>query len=131
MYGRYGNDHLNMAIMLASLAVGVFAMFVGGLVDLVLTLVQFMLLGLWVMRAFSRNISKRREENMAFLRFWTKFKKRFNNFSGVTSFFARLKDREHKYFKCPNCKSRLRVPRGRGMITISCPRCKTKFDKKS
>lgn len=36
----------------------------------------------------------------------------------------------HKYFLCPNCKQTVRVPRGRGQITITCPKCKQKFDKK-
>ena len=32
-------------------------------------------------------------------------------------------DKEHKYFTCPNCKTVCRVPRGKGKIVITCPKC--------
>lgn len=127
MYGRYGVDHLNNAIMIVALAFGISTWFVSGIADAVLSLIQMLLLALWFMRAFSRNIYKRREENNRFLLLWGKLKQRFK---GVSAFFSRLADRKHKYFKCEKCKSRLRVPRGRGNITVTCPRCKHKFDKK-
>jgi hypothetical protein len=86
------------------------------------------LLAFWAMRAFSRNIGMRRFENQKFLAIRNRLKMKFK---GVSSAFSRLKDRKHKYFKCPKCKSRLRVPRGRGLITVTCPRCNNRFDKKS
>lgn len=128
LYGRYGNDQLNYAILVFSLIVGLLSMFIGGYAGLALTLMQLVSLAFWAFRAFSKNHYKRRKENDAFMRFWGKLK---NSFRGVSSFFARLKDRKHKYFKCPLCKSRLRVPRGRGSITVTCPRCKHRFDEKS
>jgi len=128
MYGRYGNDQLNVFILFASLPFGILSMIFGGFVGLAFTLIQFVMLGFWAMRAFSKNIYKRQAENQGFLRFWNMLK---GKFSGVSGFFARLKDRKHKYFKCPKCKSRLRVPRGRGEITVTCPRCRNRFDKKS
>ncbi len=128
MYGRYGNDQLNLFILFSSLPFGFLSIIFDGYAGLALTLLQFILLGFWAMRAFSKNVYKRRAENQAFLRFWNKLKAKF---SGVSGFFSRLKDRKHKYFKCPQCKSRLRVPRGRGAITVTCPRCRHRFDKKS
>lgn len=126
--GRYGNDHLNLFIMLVSLIFGVATFFTYGIGDLILSMLQLMFLALWLMRAFSRNFYKRRAENMVFLRIWGRVK---TFFRPVKGFFARLADRNHRYFKCPKCKSRLRVPRGRGKITITCPRCRNMFDKKS
>lgn len=128
MMGRYGNDHLNLALIIISLLLGIVTFFTHGIADLVCSLFQFVLLAVWAMRAFSRNIYKRRSENNAFLRFWTAFKEKCRP---IKAFFARLADRKHKYFKCPKCHSRLRVPRGRGSITVTCPRCKNVFDKKS
>lgn len=128
MYGRYGNDQLNNAVLIASVVCGLVSIVVSGIADLIFALFQIMLLVLWALRAFSRNHFNRRAENQKFLVFWNKIKQRF---SGVSAFFKRLADRQHKYFKCPNCKSRLRVPRGRGSITVTCPRCKNRFDKKS
>ncbi len=126
--GRYGNDHLNFALMILSLIFGIATFFTYGVGDLVCSILQLMLLAVWCMRAFSRNFYKRRAENTVFLRFWGKLKAFFRP---VKAFFARMADRSHKYFKCPKCKSRLRVPRGRGKITITCPRCRNMFDKKS
>jgi predicted phosphohydrolase len=42
-----------------------------------------------------------------------------------------LKDRDHRYFDCPRCRQRVRVPRGKGKISISCPKCHEKFVKKT
>lgn len=128
LMGRYGNDQLNFFIMIMSLAFGISTFFTYGIADAVLSLLQLLLLVIWVLRAFSRNHYKRSIENQKFLRCWLSVKKAFK---GATAFFKRLADRKHKYFKCEKCKSRLRVPRGRGNITVTCPRCKHKFDKKS
>ena len=128
MYGRYGNDQLGNFLLVVALICGVITFFVGGLVDAIFALIQLILIAFWALRAFSKNVYRRRIENQAFLMLRNKFKKVTKP---ITSAFARLKDRNHKYFKCPKCKSRLRVPRGRGMITITCPRCNNRFDKKS
>ena len=77
-------------------------------------------------RMFSRNLAKRHAENQKFLNFryertvgWNRFKKRT----------AQRKD--YRFFKCPSCKQRVRVPRGHGKIEITCPKCRTCFVKKS
>lgn len=128
MYGRYGNDQLNNALLIIGVVFGLLSVIFGGIVEWIFMLLQFGFLAVWAMRAFSRNHFKRRTENQMYLVFRGKLSQRFK---GVSAFFKRLADREHKYFKCPNCNSRLRVPRGRGLITVTCPRCRTKFDKKS
>jgi len=43
----------------------------------------------------------------------------------------RIKDREHRYFDCPKCRQMVRVPRGKGKISITCPKCREKFVRKS
>lgn len=37
----------------------------------------------------------------------------------------------HRFFKCPSCKQIVRVPKRRGKIEITCPKCITKFTKKT
>ncbi|MBQ5468228.1 MAG: hypothetical protein IIT62_04915, partial [Oscillospiraceae bacterium] len=64
--------------------------------------------------AFSRNIEKRNRENRRFL-----------------AFRSRLTDKQNRYYRCPNCKQTVRVPRGRGKICIKCPKCSEKFVRKS
>jgi hypothetical protein len=77
-------------------------------------------------RVFSRQVNKRYQENSRFLRF----------FAPVTKFYRRLYQRlacvkTHRYFKCPQCKQELRVPKGKGEIEITCPKCHTKFRKRT
>ncbi len=69
-------------------------------------------------RMFSRNISKRYEENR-------RFQKRFQIFSKAAS------DRTHRYYKCPSCGQTIRVPKGKGKIEIKCPKCGSAFVKRT
>jgi len=128
MYGRYGNDQFNNFILICALIAGLLTIFLRGVAYVAFSMLQMLLLVLWALRAFSKNHFARRKENTSFLALRNRVKPWFNS---VSAFFKRLADRNHKYFKCPNCKSRLRVPRGRGNITVTCPRCKNRFDKKS
>jgi uncharacterized paraquat-inducible protein A len=43
----------------------------------------------------------------------------------------REEGRIYKIFRCPHCKQKVRVPRGRGKISIHCPKCNTEFIRKS
>ena len=79
-----------------------------------------------IFRSFSRNIPKRQKELQHFLNFTGKIK----------SFFRRKKRmfrerKTHKFFKCKKCHAVLRVPRGKGKIEITCPKCYTKMTKKT
>ena len=115
MIGRYGTDKLNMTILCAGLAVCLISAFVDSVqVNLLLTAVSYGLM-IWALcRSFSRNTYKRYQENRKFLQF-----------------FDRLKDREHRYYDCPKCRQVVRVPRGKGKIAITCPKCKERFIKKT
>ena len=115
MAGRYGNDKMNMGLLSAGLILCVAAMVIRfPLVDLALTVLSYGLM-LWaIFRTFSRNTYKRYQENRRYLRF-----------------LEQLKDREHRYYECPRCRQPVRVPRGKGKIAITCPKCKEKFIKKT
>ena len=115
MVGRYGTDKLNMVILCAGLAVCfVSAFFHNPKVNLLLTAVSYGLMFWALFRSFSRNTYKRYQENRKFLQF-----------------FDRLKDRDHRYYDCPKCRQVVRVPRGKGKIAITCPKCREKFIKKT
>lgn len=115
MMGRYGTDKLNMAILGAGLIASVIGMFVHfAPVNLLLTLVSYVLMGWAIFRTLSRNTYKRYQENRKYL-----------------MFLQRVKDREHRYYDCPRCRQQVRVPRGKGKISISCPKCKEKFVRKT
>lgn len=115
MSGRYGTDKLNMVILGSGVLVSLIASFIRlPLVMLLLTVLSYGLLIWALFRSFSRNTYKRYEENRRF---------------GL--FFDRLKDRQHRYYKCPKCRQSVRVPRGKGKISITCPRCREKFIRKT
>ena len=114
MQGRYGMDRLSSVMLWISVALAVISMFLPGPVGLILTLLSYVLMGFAVFRALSRNTYKRYRENRRFLAFW-----------------GRLKDREHRYYQCPKCRQSVRVPKGKGKIAITCPKCKEKFIKKT
>lgn len=124
MYGRYGSDQLNMAILVAAVLVSltnsILTVFLresrvySSIVAPILSVIVYGLLIYSFFRMFSRNIYKRQRENRRFTQLW-----------------MRLKDRNNRYFRCPNCKQTVRVPRGRGKICIRCPKCGEKFTRKT
>lgn len=115
MAGRYGTDRLNMVILTAGLVVCLVSAFIKApMVNLLLTAISYALMIWAIFRSFSRQTYKRYQENRKFLQF-----------------FDRLKDRDHRYFDCPKCRQVVRVPRGKGKISITCPRCREKFIKKT
>ena len=113
MAGRYGTDRLNMAILCAGLAASILSVALPvPPVNLIFWVLSYALMILAIWRSLSRNTYKRYQENRKFLQF-----------------FDRIKDRHHRYFDCPKCHQLVRVPRGKGKIAITCPRCKEKFIK--
>ena len=115
MAGRYGTDKLNMYLLGLGLILCLLSMFIPvALADLLLTTGSYALMFYALFRCFSRNTYKRYQENRRFL-----------------LLLDRLKDREHRYFDCPRCRQPVRVPRGKGKIVITCPKCREKFTKKS
>ncbi len=116
MLGRYGTDKLNLAILTAGVVISVLSMFIRGLsvLNWVLTGLAYALL-LWaIFRSLSRNTYKRYRENRRYL-----------------LLLERFRDREHRYFDCPRCRQPVRVPRKKGKISITCPKCKEKFIRKT
>lgn len=114
MRGRYGTDKLNTAMLTAGFLVCLVGIFFKGPVSLVFTVVSYSLMILAVCRTFSRNTYKRYQENRKFM-----------------AFLERIKDREHRYYNCPKCRQPVRVPRGKGKLAITCPRCKERFIRKT
>ena len=91
-----------------------------------LQLIMLLPLGYCFFRMFSRNIQARYAENEKFMRWWRPVSNRIRGAQG------RFADRKtHCYFKCPECGQRLRVPKGKGKIMITCPHCHIKFDRKT
>ena len=115
MLGRYGTDKLNMAILTCGVVASVLAFFLRlPVLNLILTAFSYIMMGLAIFRMLSRNTYKRYQENRKYLR-W----------------LEQRKDKAHRYFTCPRCRQQVRVPRGKGKILITCPKCAEKFTKKT
>ncbi len=114
-YGAYGADKLNQAILIFGAVLSVASIFVpvGG-VKLAMMLLCYGALIFAFFRLLSRNTYRRYQENRKFLQI-----------------IERLKDRQHRIYDCPRCRQQVRVPRGKGKISITCPKCKEKFIKKT
>jgi ribosomal protein L37AE/L43A len=115
MMGRYGTDRLNMAILGVGLVASLLSVLIKfAPVNLALFALSYGMMFWAIFRTLSRNTYKRYQENRKFLQLT-----------------GRMKDREHRYFDCPKCRQMVRVPRGKGKISITCPRCREKFVKKT
>lgn len=123
MTGRNGMDNISWHAFCAYIAIIVINLFLGsGLLDLLgLALMVYA-----IFRILSRNIAKRQEENSRYIVFYEKVSKE------IRQFFLRLKGmKTYKYFRCPGCKNRLRMKRGSGEKTITCPVCHHQFQQKA
>ena len=122
MSGRYGYD--NLSRFLSVLALIVFIL--GTLLLPPISNFAFVLLIICYFRMFSRNIYKRANENMIYLQIRKKILK------GFSSTVIHVKNRNtHCFFRCPSCRQEVRVPKGKGKISITCPKCHTIFEGRS
>ncbi len=123
LYGRYGVDELGRFLSILVTILLLVSIFWR---NLILILIAFVLLIWMYARVFSKNYAARRRENSWYLKMVKPFRRMF---SGI---YLRVRDgKNYRYFTCPNCHQRLRVPKGKGKITIKCPKCSTRFDAKS
>ena len=115
MIGRYGQDRLGTAIFAVGFGFMLLSMFIKNFIWTSLFSILSWGLLIWcIFRIYSRNITARSREDRIF-----------------TTFISHLKDKEHRYFRCPQCRQSVRVPRRRGKICITCPKCRNKFVKKT
>ena len=145
MYGRYGSDEFNKFLMYVELS-----FFVLGLIlRMFFRWGNFFYYGCLAViiymyfRMFSKNIYKRRKENEIYLRVRYKVKDFFRSHKSAKNYSGRAStsngrrgseinyDDMFKIYRCPTCGQRIRVPRGKGRIRITCPKCKGQFIKKT
>jgi hypothetical protein len=121
MQGRNGPDNLGWHALWGGLILGLLEIFFPPL-----GLVSTALYVYAVFRMLSRNVARRQEENRRYVAFTQNLSRE------VKQFFLRLKGmRTHKYFRCPGCRSRLRLRRGSGEKHITCPVCRHEFDQRA
>ena len=129
MYGRNGVDRLTLTMIWTALVLDIINIFLRERVPLAYSIIGtaagiITLLALF--RMFSRNLEKRRAENAKFMeKVWWPISRR------IAGNRQQRMDKEHRYFTCPNCGAVCRVPRGKGRIVITCPRCGNEIHGKS
>lgn len=116
MQGRYGVDELGRFMTGASLVVLILELFTRWYP---LTFVFWAIFILIYYRMFSRDYGKRQQENQKFLNIRYRMKTKW------------YQVKNYHIYRCPNCKQKIRIPRGKGKIMVRCPKCYTEFPKRS
>jgi len=122
MMGRNGADQLSWTTLLTGLVLNLLS---SAFNSTLLSLLSLVLMVYTIFRMFSRQLNKRRAENARFLSLTRSIRRK------TSSSLAHLKDKEHRYFRCPSCKQQMRVPRGKGRIQVTCRSCGATFEEKS
>ena len=119
MQGRYGNDVLNSHLLILAVILSLISIFFK---IPYFNFLPLLIIILVYVRIFSKKRYKRAAENRKYL----------SMIAPIQLRFSRLRHfRTHKYLKCPECKSEMRVPRKKGSIVVTCPKCHARFDAKS
>ncbi len=123
MQGRYGADQMGQMLSAVSMVFLIISLFSRNQAWFLLALIGIVYN---YFRMFSKNISKRYAENQKYLTMTAGIRRK------LASWKSQLAQRKiYHIYRCPGCKQKIRVPRGRGKIEIRCPKCNTRFVKKS
>ncbi len=130
MSGRHGTDQFSLALFVLYCVLMLFSSIFG---NRFLFLLSIAALAFCIFRMMSRNQEQRWKENSWFLGWWNPFWHWMRNIHSrfrTEQDYAAMKARDHdvyRYFRCPKCRNKLRVPKGKGKIVITCPVCHTDF----
>ncbi|MDF2539158.1 MAG: hypothetical protein K0S76_2179 [Herbinix sp.] len=123
MYGRHGFDQFSQFILWVAIILTLISSFTR--LDF-LNILAYLLIIFAGYRVFSKNTKQRIRENYKYV----------SVINGIKGKFGKIKrtisgTKTHKYYLCPKCKQTIRVPKGKGKICITCPKCKTEFTKRT
>lgn len=123
MQGRYGADQLSRFLTTVGLVLIILNLFVR---TRILTYLVLAILVYCYYRMFSRDYNRRYAENRKYLTLKSRTLYKVKNWKKI------WRDRKtHHIYKCPGCGQKIRVPRGKGKIIVTCPKCRREFQKKS
>lgn len=123
MVGRYGTDQLSRFLLILAIIFMVVSILFH---SPICNIIAILLIIFCYYRILSKNHSQRYSENMAYLKY---SKKATGFFRAKKQYFMQLKN--YHIYKCPSCRQKIRIPRGKGKISITCPKCRTEFIKNS
>ncbi len=122
MQGRYGYDRLGQRLTVLALVCMVLSLFGVPFISLA----GLILLIPVYYRMMSRQISKRAAENQKYLQLEWKIRAKLQKKKQELS-----QRKTHRIFRCPNCRQKIRVPKNKGKIAISCRKCGAEFIRKT
>ncbi len=126
MTGRYGVDEFSRFLNTTAMLSLVLSVLFDNGISVFFLLVAFGSLFWNYTRMFSRNTYKRRAENNAYLTI------RYNLTRKITGLKQRMQQKKYyRFYKCPKCGITTRVPKGKGTVRITCPKCGEIFQRKS
>ena len=132
----YGVDLLTLVLFLISSIFNIFD-------SKIFSFLGYLLFLYGLLRTFSRNKYRRRNELNKFIYYINKPLAKFNlaipnnlppfDYESLDYYIKILKNKiyqkkHYKIVKCPNCSQKLRLPRKKGNIIVTCKRCLHKFD---
>lgn len=123
MQGRYGYDEFGRFLIFTALVLTI----LGYIPFLrIMSLLGVAVLVYYLYRMYSKNHTARRMELNRYYVVSDKVKKE------IRLKKSRWNDRKtHVYFKCKNCGAIIRVPKNKGEIEVTCPRCRARTTKKT
>ena len=123
MQGRYGNDEMSKFLLGISMALIILKLLTK---SVIFDLLFWVCLIYSYFRMFSKNYSARYAENQKFLAMKNKWMYKWEN-------HKRMREQKKIYhiYNCPYCKQKIRIPKGKGSIIITCPKCKREFGTRS
>lgn len=121
MTGRYGTDELSKALLIVTFVLFILSVLTGWSIFLILAIAGLIFS---YFRMFSRNYAARSAENRKYLDLSANLRRKLRvqkkRFDGR---------KDYRFFKCPTCGQEVRVPKGKGHIRITCPKCGSQFDR--
>jgi hypothetical protein len=125
--GRNGPDQLSLALTILACVISLISnSFKSVFLYYIFFGLSLLLFACAVFRMFSRNIDRRRKENSAFMNLVNSIKMWYYN-----SKASRQQRKYYKVFRCPKCGQKLRVPKGKGKVSIKCSKCGNRIIKKT
>ena len=123
MMGRYGIDEFSRFMICAAVVFSILNLFIGHGIFYIIA-VALMIYSFY--RIFSKDHVKRSTENARYKYYMEKFTRWFDKEKSV------MKQRKTQHiYTCGVCKQKIRIPKGKGKIEITCPKCGYKFIRRS
>ncbi len=122
-YGTYGPDSMNRFLLGSAVAVMLISVFTRWEFLYVIALATLIYA---YFRMFSKNYARRYAENQAFIKHTSKIRTFWSSQRNMM-----VQRKNYHIYKCPGCRQKIRIPRGKGKIAVRCPKCNTEFIKKS